>query len=295
MATGVYIVYRNADTKQECTRVGPSAVCFCGHGLGAHAGPDGGRCGGGPKFSFATPNPAGGGGGSSATVLERKRSESGDEACKPCAAAAAAPCACRRFVFVPRRPEEVGEWWLPRRRGFNVHGWRAKCRCGHGHDEHDPSNRQCVAAGCAGCAAFSSAFCCVVCEARWEAHETVAEDEQERRTAGRPTREHSFPLADSPNLRSLVYGGDGGGGGGVNMACTRRAGCPCSVCSSSSVAVAEERGQGGSSYLPIGRGPRPPNPLPPRRPERSALRMDARAGGWGSETGAGRGRGRRER
>eukprot|EP00955_Chlamydomonas_euryale_P113298 366209-Chlamydomonas_euryale.AAC.3 len=36
------------------------------------------------------------------------------------------------------RPEEVGEWWLPRRKGFNVHTWRAKCRCGHAHDVHEP-------------------------------------------------------------------------------------------------------------------------------------------------------------
>lgn len=50
-------------------------------------------------------------------------------------------CACQAFAFVPQRPEEVGDWWMPRRKGFNVHTWRAKCRCGHGHDEHDPTTR----------------------------------------------------------------------------------------------------------------------------------------------------------
>ena len=39
-----------------------------------------------------------------------------------------AGCRCRNFRWVPRRPEEVGEWWLPRRRGFQVQRWRAKCR-----------------------------------------------------------------------------------------------------------------------------------------------------------------------
>ena len=29
-------------------------------------------------------------------------------------------CQCRRFRYIPFRPEEVGEWWLPRRKGFNV-------------------------------------------------------------------------------------------------------------------------------------------------------------------------------
>lgn len=56
------------------------------------------------------------------------------------------------------RPEEVGEWWLPRRKGFNVHTWRAKCRCGHGHDEHDPGTRRCRC----GCPVFTSNFACLV-------------------------------------------------------------------------------------------------------------------------------------
>jgi hypothetical protein len=35
-------------------------------------------------------------------------------------------CQCRRFRYIPVRPEEVGEWWLPRRKGFNV-GEVSKC------------------------------------------------------------------------------------------------------------------------------------------------------------------------
>lgn len=40
-----------------------------------------------------------------------------------------------------RRPEEIGEWWLARRKGFNVHSWRAQCKCRHGHPQHDPVTR----------------------------------------------------------------------------------------------------------------------------------------------------------
>jgi len=57
-------------------------------------------------------------------------------------------CACGGFSFVPQRPEEVGEWWLPRRKGFNVHTWRAKCRCGHAHDVHEPLYKRCLSCGC---------------------------------------------------------------------------------------------------------------------------------------------------
>ena len=27
---------------------------------------------------------------------------------------------CERFRYIPQRPEEVGEWWLPRRKGFGA-------------------------------------------------------------------------------------------------------------------------------------------------------------------------------
>ncbi|CAD7968706.1 unnamed protein product [Amoebophrya sp. A25] len=47
-------------------------------------------------------------------------------------------CACKEFRFIPSRPEEVGEWWLVRRKGFDVRTWRAKCRCGAPHTEHHP-------------------------------------------------------------------------------------------------------------------------------------------------------------
>ena len=66
-------------TNEDCTRVGPSSKCFCGHLFKSHAETRSlmrGECGGGKD----------------------------------------GPCKCKRFQFIPRRPEEVGEWWLPRRK-----------------------------------------------------------------------------------------------------------------------------------------------------------------------------------
>mmetsp|Transcript_35843 Transcript_35843/g.113327 ORF Transcript_35843/g.113327 Transcript_35843/m.113327 type:complete len:305 (+) Transcript_35843:57-971(+) len=131
--TGVYTVWRNIETKQECTRVGPNSRCFCGHLHKSHA-EGGGQCNG-PKDTA---------------------------------------CACKYFEFIPRRPEEVGEWWLPRRKGFDVTQWRAKCRCKHSHSDHmGGANimRRCTAPDC-GCSCFQSDFLCVVCDRRAHPHPT---------------------------------------------------------------------------------------------------------------------------
>lgn len=160
--TGIYAVYRNS-TGQDCTRVGPSCKCFCGHLLSEHA--------------FV----------SRKSVYPRCTS-----------------CACQAYQFVPRRPEEVGDWWLVRRKGFNVHTWRAKCRCGHGHDEHDPVHKRCRC----GCARFTSNFACLACDKLWEDHETLFESAQERMAAGRPVGEAFRPLAGDQAIREAVFPGE---------------------------------------------------------------------------------------
>ena len=104
----------------------------------------------------------------------------------------------------------MGEWWLPRRKGFLVAHWRAQCKCNHGHDAHDPAGiRRCLQ-GC-GCPGFRSAFACVACDRPWEDHETLEEDARERQSAGRPTGDAFRPLASTPDLRSMVFGPQGGG------------------------------------------------------------------------------------
>lgn len=63
-------------------------------------------------------------------------------------------CGCKAFAWVPSRPEDVGEYWLPKRRDFDPAKWRMRCRCKHTHEEHDvggyhrclsmPHFKQCV-------------------------------------------------------------------------------------------------------------------------------------------------------
>jgi hypothetical protein len=77
-ASGIYTVFRCEASREHpdfCTRVAPSAMCFCGHTLQAHA---------------------------------RSRGVAGG----PCEHG----CKCRFYRYIPCRPEEVGEWWLTRRK-----------------------------------------------------------------------------------------------------------------------------------------------------------------------------------
>ncbi|CAM9798614.1 unnamed protein product [Ectocarpus sp. 12 AP-2014] len=112
-------------------------------------------------------------------------------------------CECQGFDSVPSRPEEIGEWWLPRRPGFDASSWRAKCRCGHTHEAHHPVRRTC---GSCKCGEFYSAYGCVVCEARQEDHQTQVETAEERVSAGRAVGRDYIPLSQSPQLSEMTFG-----------------------------------------------------------------------------------------
>jgi hypothetical protein len=112
-------------------------------------------------------------------------------------------CACKQFRYIPYRPEEVGEPWLVRRKGFDVKSWRAKCKCAHGADSHDP-NRPCRCRAC-GCHGFMSNFLCVVCDLPWEEHITTTESEADRRAAGLPVGDAFYPLAEHPEMQRAVF------------------------------------------------------------------------------------------
>ena len=92
---------------------------------------------------------------------------------------------------------------MPRRKGFNVHQWRANCKCKHTHEEHDPVTRRCKKCGCS---QFQSAYRCVACDQSQEDHETVFESEAERRQQGLPCGRDFFPLADNPAIQDAVFG-----------------------------------------------------------------------------------------
>lgn len=108
-------------------------------------------------------------------------------------------CKCQAFRFIPRRPEELGQWWLPRRKGFNVNTWRPSCTCKHTHEEHSPVfPHRCSTCGCHD---FISDFCCIGCDGKFEDHETVWETEKERTLARKSIRSDYLPLATSPAIQ----------------------------------------------------------------------------------------------
>ncbi|XP_070587436.1 protein FAM221B-like [Erythrolamprus reginae] len=168
LQTGLYIGWRCPEYLWDCFRVGEESRCFCGHLLKLHQ------------------------------VYVEKR------ATVPCTLPG---CRCQGFLFIPSCPEEVGEFWLRRRTGFDVAAWRAKCRCTHTHEEHTPTGaRGCCVRGCS-CGAFASSFLCAACDRRWEEHETFFESEEARRRGGRPYGEAYLPLAELPELRGAVLTG----------------------------------------------------------------------------------------
>lgn len=71
---GVYVTWRSRKGT-DCTRVGPASLCFCGHDYSCHGG-------------------VGNAGWKKNKMI-------------------CSDCPCANFSFIPRRPEECGEWWLP--------------------------------------------------------------------------------------------------------------------------------------------------------------------------------------
>ncbi|XP_072920029.1 protein FAM221B-like isoform X2 [Hemitrygon akajei] len=166
---GIYIGWRCPEYNWDCIRVGVKSKCFCGHPLAEHE-----------HFT-----------GTSEQV--------------PCAVSG---CQCQAFAFIPSRPEDVGEFWLRKRRNFNPSTWRAKCRCKHNHEEHKSTgSHKCNISGCT-CSSFESNFLCAACDKHWEQHHTFFETERNRKEAGLPYGEAYLPFAEMPNLRNAVLSGN---------------------------------------------------------------------------------------
>lgn len=179
--TGVYCVWRCDDprAKDFCTRIGRDHRCFCGHRMRAH------------DLAFLA-----------------------DQAQPP--PCLVAGCKCESFDFIPSRPEEVGDWHLVRRRGFDVQQWSVKCRCTHSHMAHAcriGRPRRCTVRGCK-CSFFEATSQCVVCERPLADHRTVVETERERQGRGLPVRDAYLPLCgESEATRAAVFGSSGAIGG----------------------------------------------------------------------------------
>ncbi|CAH1795757.1 unnamed protein product [Owenia fusiformis] len=167
--SGVYIGWRCPEFTWDCQRVSSMSKCFCGHLLGEH------------------------------------NSYNGHSVRVPCRQPG---CSCKAFAWIPSRPEEIGEFWFARRRDFDPEAWRAKCRCKHTHEDHDPNGmRRCKMRGC-GCSVFDSPFLCAACDQHWEVHETFFETESMRRDKGLPYGEEYLPFHEMPELRNIVLTGE---------------------------------------------------------------------------------------
>ncbi len=76
----------------QCCRISQSSWCSCGHSLSDHES---------PKLSKKT--------NSTAYIKPPKCSVS--------------RCKCQTYQYSPCRPEECGQWWLIRRKDFNISTW----------------------------------------------------------------------------------------------------------------------------------------------------------------------------
>lgn len=167
--TGTYAVWRNESCKDPahadfCSRVGPNHKCFCTHTLQEHQRPM-------KKGRFVQP--------------------------PSCTA-----CGCRGFQYVPNEPEEVGDTWLSRRKGFVAGSWYPKCRCTHGSNDHDPVSMKCKA--CTRCFRFDAHYACAVCDGMGSDHMTMFETEAERLAAGRVVGPAYAPFFDDQEIRDAL-------------------------------------------------------------------------------------------
>lgn len=120
-------------------------------------------------------------------------------------------CVCKAFDFIPSRPEELGEFWLRRRKNFDPVAYRCNCRCKHTHVQHDAHTKRCLYRGC-GCNHFDSFSVCAACDQHSEQHETRLETEAERKEDKRPIGEEWLPFAEISTLKKMVlHGVDDGG------------------------------------------------------------------------------------
>ncbi|XP_066916647.1 protein FAM221B-like [Clytia hemisphaerica] len=163
---GLYIGWRCPEFTWDCIRLDSKSRCFCDHNLDSH-------------------EPFKGGKTKKLKCLQ---------------------CPCKSFNFIPQRPEDIGEWWLRRRPGFNEAIWRAKCRCKHTHVEHNPETRKCRVRGC-GCFRFESNFLCAACDRHLEEHSTFFENADIRRQQGLPCGEDYLPFNELPDLRNICLTG----------------------------------------------------------------------------------------
>ena len=161
LLSGIYVTLYNEERQYECGRIGKMSRCFCNHLFSKH------------KLKIL------------------KNGRFGKNPCQE------EGCKCENFRFMWRRPEEIGQNFLVRRKGFDVTQWRPLCRCKHPHAVHDPVRTKCKE--CA-CGKFVSNFACLGCDGKWEEHVTLYEDRQLREELGKPVGKDFYPLSGENHI-----------------------------------------------------------------------------------------------
>ena len=164
--SGLYIGWRCPEYTWDCIRLREDSRCFCNHKLSEHM-----------PFIGKTPLPC--------NFIK---------------------CTCKSFAFIPERPEDIGEWWLQKRPGFDKTSWRAKCKCKHTHDKHDPRSRRCRVKSCV-CFTFESDSLCAACDKHWEDHKTFFDYTNSRLEKGLPVGQSYIPFNEIPEMRDLALSG----------------------------------------------------------------------------------------
>ena len=80
---------RYQTNNEQCCRVGRASLCLCGHSLNEHK-----------------------------EVKSKSKGFIQPPKCKK------NNCRCFGYSYMPSRPEGCGQWWLPRRRDFDLNAWR---------------------------------------------------------------------------------------------------------------------------------------------------------------------------
>jgi len=160
--SGIYVTLYNDYRKYECTRLGKLSRCFCNHLYAKH------------KLKIL------------------KNGRFGKNPCEE------EGCGCENYVYMFRRPEEIGQYFLTRRKGFDINEWRPLCSCKHPHAVHDPVKTKCKE--CA-CRKFIGNFACLSCDGKWDEHVVLYEDEELRKELGKPVGEAFYPLSDVPEIQ----------------------------------------------------------------------------------------------
>eukprot|EP01038_Epipyxis_sp_PR26KG_P006740 gene6740-9235_t len=137
----------------QCCRIGSSSVCLCGHSLSNHQNVK-------LKFGYIKPP-------------------------------ACTSCRCKAYQYIPSRPEECGQWWLPRRKDFDLVSWRNRIR-------QNPAD-----------------YCCIGCNQKVSEHETLFETRDTRLSRGAMIDDAYIPLNDYSKLSNQVINGNAPIGGKV--------------------------------------------------------------------------------